>query len=118
MAFNVRLADSLNVMYQDVVNKHLVAPITTRAYAEAENFVETYYPKLNVGVMEYLAAYMCVYPDGTICFAPADKNAVNLICSHNDRIKIVGYNDQGAIIRDEERVVSQNKESQPNQKGE
>ena len=118
MAFNTRLADSLNVMYQDVVNKHVVAPINTRAYAEAENFVNTYYSKLNEGVMEYLAAYMCVYPDGTICFAPAEKNAVNLICSHNDKIKIVGYNDQGAIVLDEERVVNKTNESQATQKGE
>ena len=107
MSFNTRLADSLNVMYQDVVNKHIAAPINTRSYAEAENFVQTYYPKLNDGVMEYLAAYMCVYPDGTICFAPADKNAVNLICSQNDSIKIVGYNDQGVIVRDEETKFSQ-----------
>lgn len=118
MGFNVKLADSLNVMYQDVVNKHVVAPINTRAYAEAENFVQTHYPKLNDGVMEYLAAYMCVYPDGTICFAPAEKNAVNLICSHDNLIKIVGYNDQGVIVMDEENAVSQNKESQATQKGE
>lgn len=107
MGFNVKLADSLNVMYQDVVNKHIVAPINTRAYAEAENFVQTHYPKLNDGVMEYLAAYMCVYPDGTICFAPAEKNAVNLICSQNESIKIIGYNDQGVIVRDDEMKASE-----------
>ena len=40
MRLNTRVADSLNVMYQDVVNKHLVAPIKTREYAEAYEFIE------------------------------------------------------------------------------
>ena len=107
MKLNVKLADSLNVMYQDVVNKHIVAPTNTRAYIEAEDFVQTHYPKVNDGVLEFLAAYMCVCPDGTICFAPSDKNAVNLICSQKDRTRLIGYNDVGVIVRDEDIKASE-----------
>ena len=107
MAFNTRLADSLNVMYQDVVNKHLVAPINTKEYAEAAEFVETLYPKLNNGILEYLAAYMCVYPEGKIQFIPAKKEAVDLSCRHNDILKVVTYNDDGVIVRDEEAKIVQ-----------
>ncbi len=107
MAFNTKLADSLNVMYQDVVNKHLVAPIKTREYAEAYEFIESHYPKLNDAVLEYLAAYMCVYPDGKIQFLPAKNLAVDLACRHDGMLKVVSYNDEGVIVRDEEAKVSQ-----------
>lgn len=107
MRLNTRLADSLNVMYQDVVNKQIVAPINTKEYIEASEFVQSYYPKLNEGVMEYLAAYMCVYPEGKIQFMPAKKSCVDLACRHNDVLKVVSYNEEGVIVRDEEAKVSQ-----------
>ena len=107
MRLNTRLADSLNVMYQDVVNKHIVAPINTKEYVEAEEFVQSYYPRLNECVMEYLAAYMCVYPDGKIQFIPGKKSGVDLACRHNDMLKVVGYNDDGVIVKDEEARIVQ-----------
>ena len=107
MRLNTRLADSLNVMYQGVVNDHIVAPINTKEYAEASEFVESFYSKLNESVMEYLAAYMCVYPEGKIQFMPAKKSGVELACRHNDYLKVVGYNDEGVIVKDEEARIVQ-----------
>lgn len=104
---NQKLADSLNVMYQDVVNKHMVAQINTPEYIAAEDFVTTHYPKLNEGVMEYLAAYMCVYPNGTIQFMPAKNLAVDLACRYDDTLKVVSYNENGIIVRDEECKLNQ-----------
>ena len=107
MRLSTKLADSLNVMYQDVVNKHITAPINTREYIEAEEFVSTFYPKLNNGVMEYLAAYMCVYPEGKIQFMPAKKSGVDLACRHNDMLKVITYNEEGVIVRDDEAKITQ-----------
>ena len=47
---NQKLADSLNVMYQDVVNKHIVAKINTPEYIAAEDFVTTNYSKFMMAV--------------------------------------------------------------------
>lgn len=107
MRLNTKVANSLNVMYQDVVNKHVVTPIKTREYVEASEFIETHYPKLNEGVVEYLAAYMCVYPEGKIQFLPAKNLAVDLACRHDGLLKVISYNDEGVIVRDEEAQVSQ-----------
>ena len=107
MRLNTKLADSLNIMYQDVVNKHVMAPINTREYVEASEYVESFYPKLNDGVMEYLAAYMCVYPDGKIQFMPAKKSGVDLACRYDDKLKVVSYNEEGIIVKDEEAKIVQ-----------
>ena len=107
MRLSTKLADSLNVMYQDVVNKHITAEINTREYIEANEFVSTFYPKLNDGVMEYLAAYMCVYPNGKIQFMPAKKSGVDLSCRHDDMLKVVTYNEDGVIVGVEEAKIVQ-----------
>lgn len=96
-----RLSESLNIMYKDVVNKKQIAPINTIEYVEAKDFVDTYYPELNANVMEYLAMYMCVHPDGTAEFFPSNNNAVDLLCQYADQLRVVGYNEVGAIVKDD-----------------
>ena len=100
MNFSSKLAESLNVMYKDVVNKKILAQADTNEYAEAESFVRTYYPKLNNMVMEFLAAFMCVHQDGKICFYPSQKEAVDLVCNYDDIMRILVFNDFGSIVRD------------------
>lgn len=107
MRINTKLADSLNAMYQGVVNDHTVAPVNTIEYKEAADFVNTNYPKVNDAVLEYLATYMCVYPNGKIQFMPAKTHAVDLSCRHDGLLKVVTYNEQGVIVRDEEVALSQ-----------
>ena len=96
-----KLANALNVMYKDVVNKKIVAQVDTKEYVEAKEFVEGYYPKLNTGVMEYLAMYMCVQPDGTIQFFPSEKSTVELLCTYADKMRLIGYADNGVIVKDQ-----------------
>ena len=107
MRINTKLANALNTMYQGIVNKNATVEINSREYVEASQFVDEYYPKLKEGVLEYLAAYMIVHPEGKIQFMPAKQNAVDLSCRHDDYLKVISYNDDGVIIKDEEAKVVQ-----------
>ena len=96
-----KLANSLNVLYQDVVNKNARADIDSPKYIEAKDFVETYYPRLNNSVIEFLAIYMCAHPKGTVGFYPAKGATVDMLCQYADTMRLVSYNEAGAIVKDE-----------------
>ena len=101
MSVSNKLADSLNVMYKDVVNEGVVAPINSLEYKIAEDYVNTHYSKLNDSVLEFLAAFMCVHQGGKVCFYPSTQVAVDLHCKYGEESKVVGFNDLGAIVKDE-----------------
>lgn len=101
MSVGCKLADSLNLMYKDVVNKGVTAPINTREYIETEKFMKAHYPELNDKVLEFLAMYMCVHKKGTICFHPAEKESVDLLCQYDDVSRVIGFNYIGCIVKDE-----------------
>ena len=101
MSFGDKLADSLNVMYKDVVNKGIVAPIDTPEYKSAVIYVTNNYPKVNNGVLEYLAAFMCIHQDGQICFYPSSQVAVDLFCQYGKESKVIGFNESGVIVKDD-----------------
>ena len=101
MKLNKKISDSLNTMYRDVVNEKVNPDVKQSKYIEAKNYIETNYPHLNNSVMEYLAVYMCVYPSGKIEFYPAKGSAVNLLCTYADKLKVMCYNGDGVIIKEE-----------------
>lgn len=101
MKLNKKISDSLNTMYQDIVNKKVNPDVKEPKYIEAKNYIESNYPRLNNSVMEYLALYMCVYPSGKIEFYPAKGSAVNLLCTYADQLKLICYNGDGIMIREE-----------------
>ena len=107
MRLNTKLANCLNVMYQDVVNNHVVVPANNEKYLDAEDFVKTYYSKLNDNVLEYLAAYMAIYPEGKIQFMPGKQSVVELSCRFDDRLKVLSYNENGIIVNEEEAKITQ-----------
>ena len=102
-----KLANSFNVMYQDVVNEHKLAEVNTPEYIEAKDYVEAYYPKLNNSVMEYLAMYMCVQPNGRIEFIASREGAVGLLCRDADKFRRIVYSDNGVIVKDQTELVGQ-----------
>ena len=101
-----KLADALNILYKDAVNKgddlDAMPARISEEYGAADDFVFENYAKLGESVVEYLLMYMHFKPKGKIDFVPSKEAYIDLICTHHGRGEVVSFEVNGRISRREE----------------
>ena len=101
MKLNKKLSDAFNVLYQDMVNKHVEPDMNSPKYVDAKKYVEQDFPMLNQRILEYLSVYMVVHSTGKIEFYPSKGTTVDLLCTYADRVRLIRYDEKGDILKEE-----------------
>ena len=107
MDIKVKIAESFNVLYQDVVNKTNNHLDDVKGFNEARDFVSVNYRNLDLSIMEFLAIYMLRKPNGKIEFQPSKSDVLDLLCLDDETLRTLTFAYDGVIVNDETKELAQ-----------
>lgn len=107
MNIKEKVAKSLNILYQNIVNKSDVTIQDDQVFDEARAYINNNWPALDLSVMEFLAIYMIRNPEGKIEFQASETELVDLVCKDEKTLRVLSLNGNGIIVGDETKELAQ-----------
>ncbi len=104
---NGKIAKSFNLIYQSIVNDKKPQIKDDVEFDVARDYISRTWQKLDLAVMEFLAIYMIRHPEGKIEFSSSNEHLLDLCCKDSSNIRLLSFNDEGVIVRDEQMELAQ-----------